>query len=120
MKPEIKKTAFGRIWIDDEQYDHDVVIRLNGQVEKRKKKLSKAQYGTSHKLSLDEVRHVYEEGAEQLVIGSGYSGLVRLSEEAAAFLMEQGCQATLLRTPKALKAWNKATGAVIGLFHTTC
>jgi hypothetical protein len=26
----------------------------------------------------------------------------------------------LLPTPQALKAWNKAEGAVIGLFHITC
>jgi hypothetical protein len=28
-------------------FEHDVIIRLNGKVKRRKKKLSKAVYGTS-------------------------------------------------------------------------
>lgn len=37
----IEGTAFGSITIDGETYEHDVVIRLSGEVVKRKKKLSK-------------------------------------------------------------------------------
>ena len=48
MKPHIDGTAFGSIAIAHADYEHDVIIRLNGEVEKRKKKLSKALYGTSH------------------------------------------------------------------------
>jgi hypothetical protein len=120
MKPRIDKTAFGSIIIEGEPYEHDVIIRLSGQVKKRKKKLSKAIYGTSHTISLDEARHVYEEGARTLIIGAGQYGLVKLSDEAAGYLERQGCQVELLPTPKAVKAWNKAKGAVIGLFHITC
>jgi hypothetical protein len=48
-------------------------------LEKRKKKLSKAVYGTSHIVSLDEARHIYEDGAKRLLIGAGRQGLVKLS-----------------------------------------
>ena len=37
----IERTAFGSITIDGKTYDHDVIIRLSGEVVKRKKKLSK-------------------------------------------------------------------------------
>ena len=50
----IDDTQFGNITIDGKTYDHDVVIRLNGDVVKRKKKLSKKHYGTSHVVSKDE------------------------------------------------------------------
>ncbi len=48
---KIEETRFGNITIDGKTYDHDVVIRLFGDVIKRKKKLSKKYYGTSHVLS---------------------------------------------------------------------
>ena len=100
--------------------EHDVLIRLSGQVKKRKKKLSKAIYGTSHILSLDEAKHVYEDGAQRLMIGTGQYGNVRLSEEAADYFKRKHCQVELLPTPEAIRAWNEAEGTVIGLFHVTC
>jgi hypothetical protein len=47
---EIEGTTFGTITIDGRTYEHDVIIRLSGEVVKRKKKLSKKYYGTSHAL----------------------------------------------------------------------
>ncbi len=47
MKPEIQGTEFGKITVDEEVYEHDIVIRLSGTVKKRKKKLSKEIYGNS-------------------------------------------------------------------------
>ena len=83
MKPHIDQTAFGSITIGGECLEHDVLIRLDGQVRKRKKKLSKAIYGTSHIISLDEARHLLEEGAQRLIIGTGQYGNVTLSDDAA-------------------------------------
>ena len=120
MKPHIDSTRFGSITIEGKNIRHDVVIWLDGDVEKRKKKLSKALYGTSHVISLDEAKHVYQDGTEHLVIGSGQSGLVTLSEEAVAYFADNACRVELLPTAKAIEVWNDATGAVIGLFHVTC
>ena len=71
MNPHIDGTAFGSITIAHDDYEHDVIIRLNGGVEKRKKKLSKAIYGTSHIVSLAEAQYVYEPGAQRLIVGLG-------------------------------------------------
>jgi hypothetical protein len=120
MRPRIDRTEFGSITIAGQTFEHDVVIRLHGEVGKRKKKLSKAVYGTAHVVSLDEVRYVYEEGTKLLIIGSGQSGQVTLSDEAADYLQRQQCQVQLLPTPEAIRAWNEAEGAMIGLFHVTC
>lgn len=54
----IEGTSFGNITIDGKTYDHDVVIRLDGNIVKRKKKLSKKLYGTSHMVSKDEAKFV--------------------------------------------------------------
>jgi hypothetical protein len=120
MKPQIDSTEFGSITIDGETYDHDVVIRLSGKVKKRKKKLSKQALGTSHIISLEEAMAVYEDGAEIFVFGTGQEGVARLSDEAAAFLSEKGCEVKAVRTPDAVNFWNNAKGKVIGLFHITC
>ncbi len=120
MKPRIDQTKFGSITIEGEVFERDVIIRLGGRTKKRKKKLSKAVYGTSHIISLDEAKHVYEEGAERLIIGTGQNGMVELSDEAADYFKRKKCQVELLRTPEAIREWNEAEGAVISLFHVTC
>ena len=93
---------------------------LDGSIQKRKKKLSKKVYGTSHTISLHEARYVYEKGAELLIIGSGHYGCVELSDEAEKYLKKHGCRVKLKATPKAIQIWNTARGKVIGLFHVTC
>jgi hypothetical protein len=120
MKPSIDRTNFGSITFEGEIFRHDVIVRLDGRLKKRKKKLSKAIYGTSHTISLDEAKHVYQKGAERLIIGAGQYGLVTLSPEAAHYFQRKGCQVTSLPTSEAIQAWNQAVGAVIGLFHVTC
>ena len=120
MKSRINSTAFGSITIDGETYQNDVVIRLDGEVKKRKKKLSKAVFGTSHKISLDEAKEIFEPGAERLIIGTGQSGMVRLSDEAVDYFEKKKCQVQLYPTPEAIRIWNKAGEKTIGLFHITC
>jgi hypothetical protein len=120
MEPRIDETQFGSVTIDGKVFEHDVLIRLGGKVEKRNKKLSKAVYGTSHTISLAEASHVHQKGAERLLIGAGQHGRVRLSEEAAGFFKRRRCRVELLPTPEMLPVWNRAEGAVIGLVHVTC
>jgi hypothetical protein len=120
MKPVIDYTEFGCISVNGQRYEHDVVIRLDGTVEKRKKKLSKAKYGTSHRVSLEEARQIYEEGAERMVVGSGQYDQVTFSEDAIRFLSDNGCLLIVLPTPDAIKYWNKYEKPACGMFHTTC
>lgn len=120
MRPHINNTTFGSITINEINWDHDVFITLTGEVKKRRKKLSKAVYGSSHTLSLDEAMYVYEKGANRIIIGTGQYGVLKLSDEAAEYFDEKKCIVTLLSTPEAIKAWNETKEATIGLFHITC
>jgi hypothetical protein len=117
---EIENSTFGTITIDGKTYEHDVVIRLSGEVVKRKKKLSKEYYGTSHMLSKDEAKFVFEKGCNELIVGSGQMGNVRLSPEAAAYFAKKDCKVLLQPTPKAIQVFNKSDSKKIGLFHVTC
>jgi len=120
MKPKISGTGFGSITIEGNTYGHDVIIRLNGDVKKRKKKLSRAIFGTSHIVSLQEAEQVYENSATRLIIGAGQYGLLKLSDEAKDFLKEKKCSFAIAPTPEAIKIWNAAGEKAIGLFHVTC
>jgi len=120
MKPKINGTEFGTITIESEKYNHDIIIRLNGKIEKRKKKLSKNIFGTSHVISIAEAKHIYEKGVDKLIVGTGQYGQVELSEEAGEYFAKKKCEVKLIPTPKAIKVWNDTKGTVIGLFHVTC
>jgi hypothetical protein len=120
MKPKISSTSFGSITVKGRTFEHDILIRTDGQIEKRRKKLSKKIYGTSHKVSLAEAKYIYDKGAEKIIIGTGQTGYVELSNKARKFFEEKECKVKLLPTPKAIKLWNKSKGRVIAMFHVTC
>lgn len=120
MRPHIDATAFGSITIEGAVHSHDVMVRLDGVVKKRKKKLSKRRYGTSHTLSVEEAERIHEPGAEVVIVGSGQHGALSLSPEAEALFADHGCAVTLLPTPEAIQAWNEEERAAVGVFHVTC
>ncbi len=120
MKTKTEATSFGSITIDGQKFEHDVLIRQNGTIRKRKKKLSKKFYGTSHKISRAEAEFIYEEGAQTLIIGTGQYDRVRLSKEAQEYFVGRGLEVIAVATPEAIKRWNEAQGDTIGLFHVTC
>ena len=120
MKPITEATTFGSITIDGQKFNHDVLISLDGTVRKRKKKLSKKYYGTSHKISLEEAKFIYEDGAQTLIIGTGQYDQVRLSDEAQEYFDSHGLELHACSTPEAIRLWNGAKTEVIGLFHVTC
>lgn len=119
---KIEKTSFGSITIDGKTYEHDVFIDMDGKVHKRKKKLSKNIYGTSHILSLEEAEYLFETGCTTLILGAGQDGLsVSLSDKAAAFFERENCRIVRHPTPEAIRAYNECREKrKIGLFHVTC
>lgn len=116
----IERSEFGNITIDGETYPHDVIISLSGKIRKRKKKLSKKQYGTSHIISKTEAKAVFEKGCALIIVGSGQEGQVRLSPEASAYLAKKGCTVVVQPTQEAIRRFNQSTAKKIGLIHVTC
>ena len=120
MKPIIKKTSFGSITVGDHDYDYDLLIRSNGNIEKRKKKLSKKIYGTSHTLSLEEALFIYEKGIQKIIIGCGQYGALYLSAEAKEMFQNREVSLVLEDTPHAILEYNNSKELCVGLFHITC
>jgi hypothetical protein len=116
----INGTEFGSITIDGRTYPHDVLIRLSGKIGKRKKKLSKKRYGTSHIMSREEAEFVCEKGCRLLVVGTGQDGNLHLSPEAAHYFAAKRCEVIAVPTPDAISLFNGSGEGRIGLFHVTC
>jgi len=118
MKPIISGTGFGSITVGEKMLDYDVVIHMNGHIEKRKEPMAMTTHGASDVLSLDEAKRIYEKGAEHLIVGTGMRSMLHLSNEAKAFFDKNHCRVDLWSTPHAIEEWNHEEGKkTIGLFH---
>ena len=104
---EIESTTFGTITMDGKTYEHDVIVRLSGEVVKRKKKNCRRSITAPP-------------GCEQLIVGSGQIRNVRLSPEAETYFAKKNCKVLLQPTPEAIHVFNRSTAKKIGLFHVTC
>ncbi len=120
MKPHINSVTFNLIDVDDDLYNFDILIRLDGTVIKRNKKLSKQALGTGHMLSLEEAKYSFEEGAEVFIVGSGIEGMLDIAEDAEEYISSQHCEIIRKETPEAIHLYNKEKRKAIGLFHVTC
>jgi len=118
--PVVESGNFGGVKVGGEIYNYDVVIRADGRVKKRRKKLSRREHGTAHKLSAAELEYVCKGDPKFIVIGAGYQGNLSLSEDAQAFLNERGVSYELHPAPEAAAAFNRAPGRKALLFHVAC
>lgn len=102
MKSSIDQTIVGLITIDRRVFTHDIMIRLSGQMSKRKKQLSTVAYGMPHVMSMAEAQHVYERGTHRLIVGTGQQGSrgnIMLSTEETDYSKRKQCHVQPLPTP---------------------
>ena len=88
MEPPIEAMQFGTITLAGIVYHHDVLLCPDTTIRRRKKKHSKAVYGTSHTISLAEAKYA---GARWLIIGAGQCGRVALSPRAGRLFCTHAC-----------------------------
>ncbi len=121
---KVEKTGFGYIVIDGRRFDYDVVVRANGTVEARKKELSsKYKRFIGHTpLGPEEATDLVKDKPEIVIIGTGQYGMLPIHEEAEKILRESGAKIVKLKTPDAIKEYNKQSSRhkVTALFHVTC
>lgn len=120
------KTSFGKIWIDDNKYKHDVYLYPDGSIEKRDKSHS-SRIGGHRSLSEWELNRILREEPDILIIGMGQSGVLPFTEGVEDMLEEikekQDIEIIKGNTPDILDKTNEALNSgkkVAGIFHTTC
>jgi hypothetical protein len=111
----IEKCEFGLMVVDGKEYRADLVI-LPRSIK------SNWWRRQGHELALADLDDVIQEDIEALVVGTGFSGLMRVSEEVTGAARARGLDIQIRKTPEAVRIFNnilpekKAAGA----FHLTC
>lgn len=119
----IEEYHFGSITIDGKDYTQDVEVRWTGEV-------LDWWRGESHLIDVEDVKRALEQNPEVIIIGTGESGLARVTEEAKKEIEGKGIKLIINMTEEAVKTFNiikqeseveegKRT-KVVGLLHLTC
>jgi hypothetical protein len=115
---DARLVSFGKLEIDGQGYDHDVVVE-DGRIRRRKKGPSKpyrAEYGHTP-LSVDE-RIPWS--AQQLIIGTGAGGQLPIMPEVYEEARRRGVAVTALSTAEACRVLNDTDDRVNAILHVTC
>ncbi|MEM1564016.1 MAG: Mth938-like domain-containing protein [Candidatus Bathyarchaeia archaeon] len=114
----IESYDFGVMVIDGKRYTSDLIVFpekvLGGWWRKE-----------GHKIYVEDLQEVFNHKPlpEVLVVGTGYSGLVKVMPEVNETLKERGIRLIAQPTGEAYKTFNellKAGKLVAGAFHLTC
>jgi len=119
----IEEYKFGSITIDGKVYDYDVEVRWDGEILKWWRK-------ESHVIDAEDVMRAIEENPDNIIIGTGESGVARVTEDAKREIKARGIELIIDLTEQATKTFNIVNEEseeeegeqrkVIGLFHLTC
>jgi hypothetical protein len=114
----VDEFEFGTIRIDNETYEHDVVI-ARGKIRKRKKKPSRPfreQFGHTP-LSLEEK---IPWKCRQLIVGTGANGRLPVMDEVRREAERRGVELIVLPTPRAIEELNRGNAEANAILHVTC
>lgn len=112
----IDSYEFGKIKIEGKEYNQDVVIYPD-------KVLSPWWRKQGHALSLEDLpKDLLEQKLEVVLIGTGYSGLMKVSSEVKDYFQGQDIKVIIEPTIQAWQKYNHLSQSkkVIALFHLTC
>ncbi len=106
---------FGKMLIDSQEYTNDLIIypdRIEDNWWRNK----------GHELSLKDISSILEAEPEILIVGTGYSGLMRVLPEVMDVLKKKGIELRILNSRDASNLYNQLskTAKVVAAFHLTC
>jgi hypothetical protein len=105
---------FGRIEADGVPYEHDLAVLTTRVQEWRRKE--------GHRVHPADLEPALAEAPQVLIIGTGFSGLLPVTAEAARALRERGTELIAVKTAEAVEAYNDLshTKRTCALLHLTC
>ena len=112
----IDKYDFGVIVIDGKRYTNDVII-IRGKLRPdwwRKQ---------GHLLQNADLSEVYNAKPDKLVVGTGHSGVMKVSGEVRKECKKRGIELIEMKTADAVKKFNELSEKeknIAGAFHLTC
>ena len=111
----IESYDFGRIVINGKRFGSDLIIfadRVDGNWWRKE----------GHILSVDDVKKIVDAKPEVLVVGTGYSGLMKVPPQTERCLAPSGIELIAEKTEKACKIYNDLSKSrkVVAALHLTC
>lgn len=117
----IDSTEFGSITINGKPYGQ--VLIIGEKVIERDEAKLESLFGTTHYISQDEANTLLSNNPELIIIGSGTSGVLKVTDNIKEKIQTAGVPLKILLTSQAVKEFNtqveKGT-RVNALIHTTC
>ena len=116
MALKVESYGFGRIRIDGKTYHEDLIILPDRVLESWRR-------ARGHELRLDDLKEVLEADIDCLVIGTGYYGMVKVSDEVAEYFERKGVEVVIKPSREACEAYNERVDAgkrVALALHLTC
>jgi len=114
----INHYSFGKMTIDGKDYDGDLMILPNGKIKNWAFDLG------SHVLSADDLTPLITEEIKTVIIGTGHSNQMVLSDDAQKLfdrLKKKGVRIFVEKTGKAVKEFNKIPKqGLLACFHLNC
>ncbi len=106
---------FGEIVIDGRRYTSDVIIypdRVEGEWWRRE----------GHVLTTDDLKHVLVFKPDVIVVGTGYSGIMRVPLDTEKLIRSKGIELIIEPTTRAWQTYNQLCPGrkVIAMLHLTC
>ena len=106
---------FGRIVINGERYNSDLIVFSD--------KVRDGWWRKEvHRLHVEDLKDVLEFKPEVLVVGTGYSGLMRIPLETRRYVESEGIELIAQKTAKACETFNRLVKSrkVVAALHLTC
>lgn len=112
---KVEDYSFGRIVIRGRVYTNDVIIypeRVEAPWRRER----------GHEVSLDDIGDILAQAAQHVIIGTGFSGRMRVPETVLSALREYGAEVVIARTREAVRIYNdEADGPLaVAALHLTC
>ena len=113
--PKIESYRFGKIVIDGDTYQKDVIIFPEGVKPNWRRE-------QGHSLSIEDLKDVIDAQPKILIVGTGTFGRMQIPPETLAQIEASGIEFIVRKTDKACKLYNqrKDEGKVVAALHLTC
>lgn len=115
--PTIDNYAFGTMTVNGKKFTSDLIIHTDGRVEDNWRR------SQGHLLAAKDIDTVLDAMPDKLIVGTGASGRMHVSESLTELCQKRGIEIKVLPTPAAAEKYNKDVekeNCVAACFHLTC
>lgn len=111
----IESYSFGEITINGRRYSRDIIIFPDNVKDNWWRK-------EGHRLSLEDLKDVFAAEPEVFVVGTGYSGLMKIPQDVRDYVKSKGIELVVENTKQACQTYNRRCRSrkVVAALHLTC